>query len=105
MSSSFPETTFVFAPLPALGGSTGEVRFVRPVMGQQRPDRTRHLVRQCYDDDVRWAAADEPKLPCRGQLPVHERGTCAVDQQRSKIAACSKSRRFWLDQIDRVSYT
>ena len=28
-----------------------------------------------------------------------------VAGRRPAIAACSKSRRFWLDQIDRVSYT
>ena len=36
---------------------------------------------------------------------TRNQSSSSLKQKMRALAACSKSRRFWLDQIDRVSYT
>ncbi len=70
---------------PWLGRLADEVRLVRPVMGQQGPDRARRLVGQRHRDHVGRAALGQSHRPFGWRLGGGEHGAGFVDQQGSQI--------------------
>ena len=62
-----------------------KVSLVFPVMGQQGPDRARHLARQSDDDHVRGLSSGQAQYPFARLLAVNDCCSGAVYQQGARI--------------------